>query len=317
MKRVLFVLVQVGIISACVFYALKYLDVPRVLAALAQVPVWKVFCVFLFQASLAWVATPLRIYFLCRFEPPLATVVQALGLGQFLNLILPAKLGEAAKLALLRRVLPDGLAGATEIVFWERFFDLNALLTLALISGALMGSTTFSAPLGLLVLGIWGAVFALEYWWPLVERLMGRLPWPRLTAYFSGIATALQHRLSLRFALSMGGLTLILWGGEVLMQGIMLSVAFGFDLTPAQILVTAVVGMAGLSAPATPGSIGVYEAAMVASLTAFGQPKEESLAAALLMHAIMILPVLLIGLWAMLSVGFRAALRLSETAPDK
>jgi len=316
-KRIILIVVQVGIIAACVFYALKYLDVPRVLAALAQVPVWKVFLVFLLQAALAWVATPLRFYFLCRFEPPLTTVLQALGLGQFLNLVLPAKLGEAAKLALLRRALPDGLAGATEIVFWERFFDLNALLTLALISGTLMGSTTFSAPLGLLVLGIWGAVFALEYWWPLVERLMGLLPWPRLTAYFSGIAAALQHRLSLRFTLSMAGLTLVIWGGEVLMQGIMLSVAFGFDLTPAQIIVAAVVGMAGLSAPATPGSIGVYEAAVVASLTAFGQPKEESLAAALLMHAIMILPTLMLGLWAMLSVGFRAALHLSATAPEK
>lgn len=317
MKRILLVLVQVGILAACVFYALKYLDVPRVLAALAKVPVWKVFLVFLIQASLAWVATPLRLYYLCRFEPPLGTVVQAMGLGQLLNLLLPAKLGEAAKLALLRRALPDGLAGATEIVFWERFFDLNALLTLALVSGALMGSTTLSAPLGLLVLGVWGAVFALEFWWPLVERLMGRLPWPRLTAYFSGIAAALQHRLSLRFTLSMAGLTLVIWGGEVLMQGIMLSVAFGFDLTPAQIVVAAVVGMAGLSAPATPGSIGVYEAALVASLTAFGQPKEESLAAALLMHAIMILPVLLIGLWAMLSVGFRAALRLGKAAPEQ
>jgi hypothetical protein len=97
----------------------------------------------------------------------------------------------------------------------------------------------------------------------------------------------------------------------------MLSVASGFDLTPAQILVTAVVGMAGPSAPATPGSIGVYEAAMVASLTAFGQPKEEALAAALLMHAIMILPVLMLGLWAMLSVGFRAALRLGKAAPEQ
>jgi len=85
----------------------------------------------------------------------------------------------------------------------------------------------------------------------------------------------------------------------------------------AQIFVVSVVGMAGLSAPATPGSIGVYEAALVASLTAFGQPKEESLAAALLLHAILMLPVLMLGLWATLSVGFRAALRLGEAAQEQ
>lgn len=317
MKRILLLLVQVGILAACVFYALKYLDVPRVLAALANVPVWKVFFVFLFQVFLAWVATPLRMCYLCRFGPPVVTVVQAMGLGQLLNLILPAKLGEAAKLALLRRALPDGLAGATEVVFWERFFDLNALLSLVLVSGALMGSTVLSAPLGILVAGIWGAVFTLEFWWPLVERLMGRLPWPRLTAYLAGVASAVRHRLSLPFTLSMAGLTLFIWAGEVLMQGIMLRVAFGFDLTLAQIVVVSVVGMAGLSAPSTPGSIGVYEAALVASLTSFGQPKEESLAAALLLHAIMMLPVLMLGLWAMLSVGFRAAMRLGKTAPEQ
>lgn len=317
MKRLLLLLIQVGILAACAFYALKYLDVERVLAALSGVPVWKALLVLLFQALLAWVATPLRMYYLCRFEPPLATVCQALGLGQFLNLLLPAKLGEAAKMALLTRALSGGLALVTEIVFWERFFDLNALLSLALVSGALMGSTALSAPLGLLVGGIWGAVFALEFWWPFVERLMGRLPWPRLTAYFSGVAAALKHRLSLRFALSMAGLTLVIWGGEVLVQGVMLRVAFGFDLTLAQIIIVSVVGMAGLSTPATPGSIGVYEAALVASLTAFGQPKEEALAAALLLHAILMLPTLLLGLWAMARTGLKAALSLGQAPADK
>lgn len=317
MKRVLFVLVQVGIIAACVFYALKYLDVPRVLSALAVVPVWKIFLVFLLQAFLAWVATPLRFAYLCRWEPPLATVFRAMGLGQFLNLLLPAKLGEAAKLALLRRALSGGMASATEIVFWERFFDLNALLCLALVSGALMGSTALSAPLGLLVAGIWGAVFVLKVWGGLVDQLLHRLPWPRLTAYCTGVAGALRHRLSVSFTLSMAGLTLVIWGGEVLVQGVMLLWAFGFDLTVAQIFVVSVVGLAGLSTPATPGSIGVYEAALVASLTAFGQPKEESLAAALLLHAILMLPVLLLGLWATLSVGFRAALRLGQAAQQE
>ncbi|MHC1702259.1 MAG: lysylphosphatidylglycerol synthase transmembrane domain-containing protein [Humidesulfovibrio sp.] len=317
MKRLLLLLVQVGILAACVYYALQHLDVRRVLSALAVVPVWKIFLVFLLQAFLAWAATPLRFSYLCRWEPPLATVLRAMGIGQFLNLLLPAKLGEAAKLALLRRALSGGLASATEIVFWERFFDLNALLCLALVSGALMGSTALSAPLGLLVAGVWGAVFVLKVWGGLVDRLLHRLPWPRLTVYCTGVAGALRHRLSVPFTLSMAGLTLVIWGGEVLVQGVMLLWAFGFDLTVAQIFVVSVVGMAGLSAPATPGSIGVYEAALVASLTAFGQPKEESLAAALLLHAILMLPVLMLGLWATLSVGFRAALRLGEAAQEQ
>ncbi len=312
MKRVLLLLLQAGILAACAVYALKYLDVGRVLGALSGVPKGRVLLGLLLQCFLAWVVTPLRFSYLCRWEPPLATVFQAMGLGQFLNQILPAKLGEAAKLALLRRALSGGLASATEIVFWERFFDLNALLCLALVSGALMDSTALTAPLGLLVGGIWGAVFVLKFWGPFVEGQLCRLPWAGLTGYLTGVACALRQRLNLRFALSLAGLTLVMWWGEVLVQGVMLRGAFGFDLTPAQIIVVSVVGMAGLSVPATPGSVGVYEAALVAALTAFGQPREESLAAALLIHAILLLPVLLLGLWAVARTGLKAALSLGR-----
>ncbi len=318
MKRLLLLLIQVGILAAGVWYALKYLDLQRVLAALSGVPVWKVVLVLLFQACLSWFAVAFRLYVLCRREVPFSTVFLAQTLAQFLNLLLPAKLGEAAKMALLSRALKGsgGLARVTEIVFWERFSDLNALLFLALLSGALLGSSALAAPLALVVAGIWGAVFVLKFWGGFVERLLGRLPWPRLAGYFVGVARALRERLSLGFALGLAGLTLPLWLGEVLVHGYMLRGVFGLDLTLVQILAVSVVGVAGLSVPATPGSVGVYEAALVAALMAFGQLREESLAAALLLHAVLMLPMLVIGCWAMTRIGFKAALALGRVQAD-
>ena len=316
MKRTLLILVQVGILAACVFYALKYLDVERVLAAFSRVSVWKVLLVLVFQAGISWFASAYRLHSLCHREPPFGTVFLAQSLGQFLNLLLPAKLGEAAKMALLCRSMRGGLATVTEIVFWERFADLNVLLLLALLSGALLGSSVLAAPLALLVAGVWGAVFVLKFCGGFVDGLLGRLPWPRLSGYLLGVSFALRQRLSLGFALGLAILTVPLWLGGVLVHAFMLGGVFGLGLTPVQIMAVSVVGLAGMSAPATPGSVGVYEAAMVAALTAFGQPREESLAAALLLHAVQLAPVLLVGSWAMLRVGVRAALRLGQAAPE-
>lgn len=316
MKRALLLLVQVGILAACVVYALKFLDVSRVLASLAQVAVWKVLLVFLFQASLAWFGNAFRLYSLCRREPPFATVFLAQSLGQFLNMLLPAKLGEAAKMALLCRAMPGGLARVTEIVFWERFADLNVLLLLALLSGALLGSSALAAPLALLVAGVWGAVLVLKFWGGLVERLLGFLPWPRLAGYLLGVSHALRERLSLGFSLGLGLLTAPLWLGAVAVHWLMLGWVFGMDLGFAQVLAVSVVGLAGMAAPAMPGSVGIYEAALMAALTTFGQQPEESLAAALLLHAVQLGPMLITGGWAVAHTGLKAALRLGGSRPD-
>lgn len=314
MKRLALVVLQACILAACLYYVLHNLDGSRVLAALSRVSPAKAAAALLLQTMLSIAASPYRLFSLCRREAPFGTMLLASGLGQFLNMLLPAKLGEAAKLVLLGRSLSGGMTQATESVFWERFFDMNAMLLLALASGALMGSFALAGPLALVVAGFWGAVFAIKVWGGLADRLLALLPWPGLAAYLTGVAHALRLRLTPGFALGLALLTLPLWLGEVLVHGLMLGWAFGFDLTMAQLLAVSAVGMAGLSTPATPGSVGVYEAALVAALTAFGQPAEESLAAALLLHVALLTPTLGLGLYAVLRLGFRAALRLGAEA---
>jgi len=71
-------------------------------------------------------------------------------------------------------------------------------------------------------------------------------------------------------------------------------------------------GIAGQAVPATPGGIGLYEGAVVATLALFGQPMEQALAAALAMHAVMLLPSFLGGVWAASRLGAQAALRLAR-----
>jgi len=311
-KRLVVLAAQLALLAACVLYALNTFEVARVARALAGVPLWRLGLALLVQCAVAIPLSLVRLLALCRFEAPWPAALTAQSLGQFLNLILPAKLGEAAKMALMARQLPGGFPRITEIVFWERFADLNALLALALASGALLGGLGLALPVAVVVGGFWGGIAVLKLWGGQVDRLLCLLPWPRLAAYLSGVARAIRVRLSLPFAAGLALLTAPLWLGQVLVHWLMLCWAFGMDLSPLQALAVATAGLAGLVTPATPGSVGVYEAALVATLAAFGQPREEALAAALLLHAVTVAPVLLVGSWATARVGFKTALGLGR-----
>lgn len=315
LARLLVLAAQLALLAACVFYALESFDLSRVGRAMAAAPAWKLAVALLAQFAVAVPLSLLRLMALCRFDTPWPTALAAQSLGQFLNLLLPAKLGEAAKMALLTRNLPGGLPRVTEIVFWERFADLNALLALVLASGALLGGLGLALPVAVVVGGFWGAIAVLKLWGDRVDRLLALLPWPKLAAYLSGVARAVRTRLSLSFALGLGLLTLPLWVGQVLVHWLVLGWGLGLTLSAAQVVAVATAGLAGLVTPATPGSVGVYEAALVAMLAALGQPREEALAGALLLHALTVAPVLLVGAWATARVGFRAALGLGRGAP--
>lgn len=315
MRRLVVLAAQLALLAACVLYALDTFDFTRVGQALAGVPAWKLALALLAQCAIAVPLSLVRLLALCRFETPWAAALTAQSLGQFLNLLLPAKLGEAAKMALMTKSLPGGLARITEIVFWERFADLNALLALVLASGALLGGLGLAAPVAVVVGGFWGAIAVLKLWGGQVDRLLTQLPWPRLAAFLSGVARAVRVRLGFSFALGLALLTLPLWAGQVLVHGLVLGWGLGLSLSAPQLLAVATAGLAGLVTPATPGSVGVYEAALVAALAAFGQPREEALAGALLLHAISVAPVLLVGAWATARIGFKAALGLGRGAP--
>ena len=63
-----------------------------------------------------------------RHQPRLVHVLSAFGVGLFANAIVPGRLGELARVATLRRHLPDAPAGTSAIlvgtVFAHRLFDL-------------------------------------------------------------------------------------------------------------------------------------------------------------------------------------------------
>ncbi len=313
MRLLLIGLTQLALAVGCVLLARRYFDAPQVLAGLAQASLLQLTVAVAGQCVVAWPLSLMRLMALCRrFPVSWSSGFLVLSLGQIMNALLPMKLGEAPRLALLARTLGNDLTQATEITFWERFGDLNALLIVLLLAGPTLGGTALAVPVGGLAVGFWAAVLALKAWGGPIHKLLARLPWPRLGAYLVGVAGAIRVRLTPGFALGLGLLSLLPWMGQVLVQHYILCDVFLMRLSPLEVLAVVSAGIAGQAVPATPGGIGLYEGAVVATLALFGQPMEQALAAALTMHAVMLLPSFLGGVWAASRLGAQAALRLAR-----
>lgn len=308
MRYLILALVQLGLVGICVALARHYLDIPQVLAAFAKASPLEICMAVATQCVITWPLSLLRLLALCRFSIPWATGLAVLSLGQFLNVMLPIRLGEAGRVALLARSLGNDLSQATEITFWERFGDLNVLLMLLLLAGPAMGGV-LAISTGAATLGFWAGVLALKAWGGPLHKLLARLPWPRISAYLVGTAGAIRVRLTPGFAVGLALLSLLPWAVQTFVQGYVLCAVFQLQLSPLEVVAVVSAGIAGQAVPVTPGGIGIYESTVVATLTALGQPMEQALAAALAMHAVILLPKLLAGAWSAYMISRQAILR--------
>ncbi len=271
------------IVTACVLYAFWGVDLSVLIVAVHK---YDRFYFSLFPVYLLFSLIPLalRLSFLSgrRIGPFDAWKAVVLGFG--LNNILPAKMGEFAKVNYLRTRGGISFGRGAEMVFWERFFDLNAVCLLGLAGMQLIGIRISVYPMAVVGL-IWVCLAFFRLNPGLVERMFEYIPfqWLRKTAfdYFEAL-----NRREKKFFLLLGIYSLVVWGG--LAGGAFLSFngVAGLKLSAGEVLTVYVVSTLCAAIPLSPGALGVYEAAVVASLGWFGIDREEALAVAVVLHLI-------------------------------
>ena len=99
---------------------------------------------------------------------------------------------------------------------------------------------------------------------------------------------------------------LIIW---LVAQAIGLPLAFG------EAMVVSTVGALATAIPSAPGFIGTYEVAVAAAAAAFGATGAQALALALATHAIVLGPILIVGLAALARTGLKLG-SMSGTTSD-
>jgi uncharacterized protein (TIRG00374 family) len=240
-------------------------------------------------------------------ERPWSTHFAILMIAQMLNLVIPVRLGEVARLGLMRQEgRPVGVTFGTIVV--EKGLDLLAVgiivllfAPLALLPAAARPDAALTGPLvGLLIFLFLFAVGRLQA--PLL-RLVESIPAPR-NARFAWFTVRVQ-RGARAVLVSMGelrgaqlarvtALTALIWLVSLATVYIMLA-AFGLDLGWGAALALMLALTSSNWAPTPPAMIGVVGAVTVAVLAPMGVDQTRALALGTVLNLVLVGPPVLLG----------------------
>jgi uncharacterized protein (TIRG00374 family) len=317
MARRLLLAVAVLATAVCLVLAFRGLDWGAAWDALRScdfkwlIPAFVLFCGTILVRAVRW-----RYLFLPERRPPMTAVMRATLLGYLYLSVLPVRAGEPARILLLNRLAgtPKVEIAGTAVV--ERVFDLAVLLTCFFALSPWLPTGSWAHPLAILA-GIAGLLIGAvvvtlrltgDRGLRVLLRPFGLLPRVGRDAAEEA-ATSLRHGLAglhdASTALLALGFTLVSW----LLLGAACAVALrAFDLgvSPLAGMLVVIAVSLGASLPSLPGGVGIFEAASIAALSAYGISHADALAFGLVWHALNLVPFLILGPPLALLVGRRA-----------
>jgi glycosyltransferase 2 family protein len=239
-------------------------------------------------------------------RPPLAATARALLVGYLFNNILPLRAGEAIRVVALKRfVATASRAETASTVVVERVYDVASLLALLFVAliwlpelSWMSTAIAFGAAIAALLVA---AVIVLTRWRAQVVRLG-----LRAVGFVPVGARDRSERAVLNVVQGFAGLTRTRVAGAALAwtvaSWLVMAVSFwfvmrcfDFGLSPAAGLLVAIATSLSLILPSSPGSLGVFEAAVLIALDAYDVPRAEALSYALVLHAVNFFPFVIAG----------------------
>ena len=301
-------LIGLGVVLTIVFgyLAVRGVRWSGVRSALTEADLWwlapalGLMAVAVVMRGLRW-----RFLFARQTRPGTWPILEATVIGYFFNTILPARAGEAARVVALNRRSDTSRAESLATVGVERVWDVGVLLALLAFSLSQRHHVAWTGTAELLATGLFVIVVAVvaalvafgdrpAVW---VARRLGRLP---------GLHPDAMEQAAIRLVSGMGALhrprlvagalawTASSWLVLAISNWCVLE-AFNLHLGFMGGLLVVVATGLSMAIPAGPAGVGVFEAAVLVALAPFGVPKAEGLSAALVLHALNIVPFLIAG----------------------
>jgi hypothetical protein len=288
------------------YFAIRGVDLHDMWSALRHCDYWWLIPTLItFAVAVGLRALRWRSLFAPGRRPGRAVVGNAMLIGYLYNSILPARAGEAARVVVLGQrseAPPTEIVGTVAL---ERLYDVVAVLLIFFVSEPWLphvswfGTAAVAAAVLALAIAAAAVVLAVYEDRPLrlLLRPLGRLP------HFSGerlerTIEELAHGLSgLRHhGVAFEALlwTLTAWMVSAL-SAWLLTLAFPLHLPfTSGIMVVVAVGLA-MILPAAPAAVGVFEAAALIALHAYGVSHTDALPYALVLHLTNFIPFVLAG----------------------
>ncbi|HWP65592.1 MAG TPA: lysylphosphatidylglycerol synthase transmembrane domain-containing protein [Candidatus Limnocylindria bacterium] len=294
LRTALRLLVALGVSGACLYYATRGTDWAGVARLLATArPEWVLGVVVVSLACHVIRTERWRILLRPVLDAPFGAAFSATLVGFGASMVLPLRLGEIVRPALLARRTGIGLTPAVASIVIERLLDVllvvMCFVVVALLFPALAAYRAMAVGLGAAGAAALGVLYVMARHRKradaLVERIAGRLPL-RLQRVVRPIASGvLDGARGLGDAGTLAGvlaLSAILWA---LITGTYLLSFLAIDLPVplvAASLATVVIVALFVFLPQGPGFVGTWQAACVVSLSLFGIEKDAAVGFSLL-----------------------------------
>ncbi|MCK4336295.1 MAG: flippase-like domain-containing protein, partial [Candidatus Aminicenantes bacterium] len=226
-------------------------------------------------------------------------------ISQCANIIMPARAGDVLRVYLVSKRHKFTIAHVTGTVVIEKVLDFFVFVLLWVLVPSIFAvsekmkgykiALVFAVlTLGLIFLFIWRQEMLLK-WGKTFSRILPARMRDRFVDFFDRSMKAFsplkdRHNLMVMFIL-----TLAFVGGQVL-TNYLLFLAFGLRLSVWVALFLLLALQVGNIPPSSPGKVGVFEVAVIYSLSLFAVPRSQALSYGLVLHAVAFLPKILLGL---------------------
>jgi uncharacterized protein (TIRG00374 family) len=218
---------------------------------------------------------------------PFASSFSATAIGFAATAVLPLRLGEVIRPALLARREGFGISPAVSSVVLERLFDMVFVVLCFLLLSRIYPLPADLGRAALLLGALAAAGFVALYLLAsrrafaegLLERVMGVLPaalWRAVRPLATGFLDALGALESAHIVGRVAGYSAVLWVANALpFMFSLLALGIHAPLVPAA-LASIVIVAAFVFMPQAPGFLGTWQAACVLALELFGVPKDQA-----------------------------------------
>jgi len=293
MRRLLIVALAASITGGCFWLLLT----PQVLSALARLgseaKSAPLVAAFALPALVQWLrAWRFAVVTTGRLRLPDAAMIGIAFKLNFLNFVLPFRLGELGYPALMRQQYGHGLLRSAGVLLLVRLFDLATVLAILLGAAAVLAGTAV-ASFGLALAAL---LFAVA---PLPLARAGQALWPRLRRRLRSADAALDQSRLPALGHATAGLVLALGFGIWLLLGlaaICVTNAVVANVPAAAALMGAAAGNIAFALPINGiAGLGPAQAAWVLATTWAGVPRQDAIVSALALHAVVLSNALLFG----------------------
>ena len=231
-------------------------------------------------------------------------VLKSLLIGQTLNNLYPVRVGDISRAYVAGsgagRTFVLGSVGIEKVIDMFSYAVLFVILLLLIPLPGWVSSSGYTLAIiaAIITLGVMLITYQRRPVTRFIERVIGRFPerlqtysTPRFRAGIDSLGV-LQSNTEL---LKLGLWSALIWGTALLTNQLTL-LALDIHLTLSASLLILITLIAGISIPSVPGRFGIFEFICVLALGVYGVDQATGFSYGILLHAIVMLPITLLGL---------------------